>query len=188
MKHITIAILVVLTLIGCKSNLNSAEIAQQNQQLEQIAVKVKQDDFQIVMNTAYPLATNAVTNVLNGILIPNGDSANRIDLSDRDDYIELGNKSVKGELSYYGERRISSGYGNQDTGIEFNGIPTNYTQFIDYKKGLVRVEYQISNQAESFDITIEIFTNRKANINVSSSHRSNIRYTGVMEQIKELPL
>ncbi len=188
MKNITIGILLILTIIGCKSSLNSAEQAQQKQQLEQIAVQVNQDDYQIVMNTAYPLATNAVNNVLNGILIPNGDSASRIDLSDRDDYIELGNKSVKGKLSYYGERRISSGYGNQDTGIDFNGVPMNFKQSIDFDKGLVRIEYQISNQAESFDITIEVFTNRNANVNVSSSHRSNIRYTGVMEQIKELPL
>lgn len=138
MKNITSGILIILTIIGCKSSLNSAELAQQKQQLEQIAVQVNQDDYQIVMNTAYPLATNAVSNVLNGILIPNGDSASRIDLSDRDDYIELGNKSVKGELSYYGERRISSGYGNQDTGIYFNGgVPVNYKKVLT----LIKVWY-----------------------------------------------
>ena len=188
MKNVSFAILVILTIISCKSNLNTVETAQKQKQLNEIANKVRQDDYKIVMSAAYPLATNAVTNVLNGVLIPNGDTANRIDLTDRDDYIELGDRSVLGSLSYYGERRISSGYGNQDTGINYKGIPVNYSQKIDFKKGLVRIEYQINNQTESFDITIEVFANRKANVHVSSTHRSNIRYTGMMEQIKELPL
>ncbi|MBF4984143.1 DUF4251 domain-containing protein [Nonlabens mediterrranea] len=188
MKYIALVVFLIVTLTSCKSRINSADAAQQRKVLDQIAVKVKQDDFQIVMNTAYPLTTNAVNSVLNGILIPNGDSANRIDLSDRDDYIELGMDAVKAELSYYGERRISSGYGNQDNGIEYNGAPVNYRQNIDYEKGKLRIEYQISNQAESFDVTIEIFSNRNANVNISSSHRANIRYTGNMEQIKELAL
>ncbi|MGJ8684237.1 MAG: DUF4251 domain-containing protein [Nonlabens sp.] len=179
-----IAILFITLLWSCKSQLSSAERLERDQTLNNLETQIEQGDYQIIMNAAYPLSTNSLNGVLNEVLIPNGDSASRIDLTDRDDFITINKSNVNADLSYYGERRISSGYGNQDTGIQFNDAPKNYRLQTDYEKGTILIDYVVNDQSESYDVSIEIFSKGNANVSISSSHRSNIRYTGDLEIIE----
>lgn len=186
---LVIVIILITALTSCKSMLSSAERAERDELLNELLLQAESGDYQIKMNTAFPLTTTALNNVLNGVLVPNGDSASRIDLNDRNDFIILGKENVKADVSYYGERRISGSYGGtQDNGIKYEGLPLDYSTELDYEKGILSVIYRISNQTESFDVTIELFTNGNANVNISSSHRSNIRYIGRIEELEELEL
>jgi len=183
--------LLLIFLIGsCKSQITESEKLIRDDELNKLVEQIEEGTYQIKMATAFPLNTSAINGVLNGVLIASGDSASRIDLTDRNDFIELDDDAIiKGELSYYGERRIAGGnYGDQNTGISFKAVPTDYKSIINYEKGYLDIDYDISNQTESFNVSIDLYVDGNATISISSSHRSSIRYAGKLEKKEQLEL
>lgn len=171
----------LVVLLSCKSQLNPSQLAERDQLLEQIAEKVIHGDHQIVLTVAHPFNTTAVQQVLNSISLPAGNTSTRIDIRDRADYIVLSAENVMAKMSFYGEVRMSSGYGSEAAGIQFNAAPLNYTAVIDKDKATVVIEYTVSHSTESYDVNIEIFSDGNTVVHVSSSHRTSMRYNGILK-------
>jgi len=136
------------------------------------------------MNAAYPLTTAALNNVANGILLQTGNSANRINLTDRHDYIKRKGDQVSADLSYFGERQIAAGY-NTEAGIKFNDRTTNYSQIIDTENGNIEIQFTATDEHnENYPVRISLTAAQTASINITSSHRTNIRYTGTLRLLE----
>lgn len=140
--------------------------------------RVESRDFSLVARWAFPLMTQGVTSVANSGLLPPGSSANRIDLMGNANYFRVRGDSLLISLPYFGERQIGGGYADRDVGIRFEGVPLSYSTKKENDK--VTVEINLKDQSETLRFYLFLFPSGKAEINMNSSHRSSIRYSGRM--------
>ena len=172
----TLAIVVSMLAISCKSSESLAERAEELNNLEKT---LNNKDFKIDINTALPFNTNATTQVLNNLTRYTGNTANRINVNGY--YITFKNDSVTGYLPYYGEQRLSSTRYNNGLGIEFSGVPQDYELSKHQKKDAYIMQFTIKDDrdtVESYKIFITFFPSNTADVNIVSSHRNAIGYRG----------
>ncbi len=145
--------------------------------------KAEERDFTLVANWAFPLMTQGITSVANsGLLLP-GSSANRIDLMGNTNYFKVQGDSILISLPYFGERQIGGGYADRDVGIRFEGVPQTYS--FEKEEDRIIVEINVKYKVETLRFNLFLFPSGKADINMNSSHRSSIRYSGSMVHEKE---
>ncbi|MFY0630936.1 MAG: DUF4251 domain-containing protein [Flavobacteriaceae bacterium] len=167
-------LLVFSVLVGCTSSKDLAVNAEKAKKLEQY---IENNDFQVIANWAEPLATNGY-NALN--LLPRGSSANRISLSNSDNHFKKKGDSISLFFPYYGAQQISTGrvLDSGNGGIEFDGVPKDYKQTFNEKKKFYLIEFTFRTGSESYDVTLKLYRNLKAEIFVDSTHRTSILYRG----------
>ncbi|WP_157957229.1 DUF4251 domain-containing protein [Winogradskyella tangerina] len=188
--------LVILLLIStlsfnfsCKpaESLTPEEAAAQLAELETI---IKDKSFRVNVNTVYPFNTAATINAINTIMVPRtGNNANRIDVTGDGHFVELhGSNHTKGDLPFFGEQRFSGNhYNNIDRSIFFDGAPEKYSIKKHDKKTAWEIKYSISDTNEDievYDIQLLVFPNRNVEINITSTLKTSIRFTGTLKQIE----
>ncbi len=184
MKRICFMILVITVLTSCKSKLTAVQVEERTTKLEQLATQLESQGFEITMDAAYPLSTASLNNVANDLLLQAGNSASRINLTDRNDFIKRKGDQVSADLSYFGERQITAGYA-ADAGIEFKDKTNNYEQFIDEKKGNIIIQFTARDENnETYPVRITVLPSMFTDISITSSHRTNIRYTGKLQLLE----
>ncbi|NER11311.1 protein of unknown function [Muriicola jejuensis] len=147
--------------------------------------KLTTRSYRIEANWAFPLMTQGITQVVNsGLLLP-GSNANSINLMGNANYFRVEGDSVMIALPYFGERQIGGGYGARDVGIAFEGIPLSYKWKKEEKRERMVVEIEVRDRIETLVFKLFLFPSGKADINVNSSHRSSIRYSGEMIPVAE---
>jgi hypothetical protein len=107
-----------------------------------------------------------------------GSNAGRIDLIGNSNYLKVIGDSVSVSLPYFGERQMGGGYNSSGQGIEFNGIPQKYDTNWNAKKERYEIEMTLKQKTETFQFNIIVFPSLTTEINVSSTHRFSIRYSG----------
>jgi hypothetical protein len=141
-----------------------------------------QNDYHIEIDVAYPFNTASTAQVSNVLFRNTINSANRIDVRGDSEYIKIKNDSVKGYLSFYGERRINSGdYGGRNVAIQFDGPLMDLEKEINKDKGKVELEFtadQSGNDSENYTVKIEIFPNKEAVVNITPTYKTFMRYDG----------
>jgi len=181
MKQYLIYILTIALCMGCgsakKTNFAAEKIAA-------FKAFIENEPYEFEARAAFPLQTQAVSQVTNSGILQPGSNSGRIDLINNTGYIKVFEDSVAVDLPYFGERRVAGGY-NSDTGISFNGKPSKYYTQYDSLKTKYVLELQLKNRTEVFDLTIEVFPTKNTNVNITSSHRSSIRYQGAVQEIRE---
>jgi len=177
MQKILVLIGLILLFLGCGA---SQKIYKTNAALDQMMTEKK---FEIKAGTALPMVTLALSQVALSGLIPPGSNINRIDLSGSNSYLKIWGDSVSANLPYYGERRLGGGYNNV-SGIEFNGKPETIEIIKDDVKQNYTIKFSIRNQTESFIVNATTNTNLTSTIYITSSHRTRIRYMGVIKELK----
>ncbi|MEY8021808.1 DUF4251 domain-containing protein [Muriicola sp. SD30] len=182
MKYICATILMIALISGCGSLPDKKASEASVVALDEL---VAGRSFEIVSTWAFPLMTRGITSVANsGLLLP-GSNANRIDLIGNSNYLRVEGDSVFVSLPYFGERQIGGRYGDSDVGIKVERIPQEYQVEKDEKKDSYRIEFRIKDEIESLQFFLTLFPSGKADINVNSTHRSSIRYSGTAKPLAE---
>ena len=167
---------------GCKSA-DTSLTTEDTQALNELETLLNQKKYRIDIQTIYPFNTAATTQVLNAIVLQNtGNTANRINVRGDGNFIEVQDSIATSYLPFFGEQQMSTGsYGGRDSAIQFNGMVKDYS-IERHKKNdgfvIAFTTKQNNHTTESYDVSIIVYLNKKADITVLSSHRNTIRYQG----------
>lgn len=184
MKHLLIIILLT-SLISCGSSKNFT--AEQDQEYQTLKDLVRSKDFAIRSTSARPMVSGSLNRVANTGILGAGNSAGNIDISGNSNELKVQGDSVSGYFPYYGEVHSGGGYmGTNHQGIEFNGIPENYKLTENDAKHSVQIEFRIDDKFrnnERYDVFITLFPSNRSTIQITSSNRSTIEYSGMLKQV-----
>ncbi len=167
----------------CKSKEATTNTVETDAKSEALVALLENNAYKIDIHTVYPFNSAATTRVINSILTSTtGNSASRINVQGNGNFIQVQDDTVEGYLPYFGEQRQGGGrYGASDNGILFDNAPEEYKVFRDKKSGMPMITFTTHNKnhrAESYDVNIAVSTNKRVVVNISSTHRSSIRYIG----------
>lgn len=178
-------ILVMALLIGCGNSRTYTE--QDNQAYQRLKELVQGKKFEIHSNFARPMATNALTQIANTGILGVGNSASNIDISGNSNELKIHGDSISGYLPFFGEQRFGGGYpGSNHQGIEFNDIPNDYIVGENDDKHSVRINFEIDDEYrtnEHYNIFITLFPNNRSSIQINSTNRTSIEYSGTLRPI-----
>jgi hypothetical protein len=175
MKNIRIPILMMLLVLmgACKSSFT----AQDKAALVELEPQLQQRDFEFEARSVSPQNTQAVNNVVNGLLLRNGDNASRIDVNGDGYTMKITGDKVQMNLPFYGERRQGGGY-NNDNGFNFTGDIKDWNITQEEGEKYVKVSFTTYDTTESMQVQLRVFSKEQAILHVTSSTRTFIKYTG----------
>ncbi len=145
---------------------------------QQLNELVANKSFVIESDQALPMATNSLNSISNAGLLPPGSSASQINLIGNPNYLKVMGDSVAVYLPYFGERQMGGGYDNDGPGIKFEGVPQDMKINKDDEKHRYDIQFKMRDDSETFNVNIVLFPNLSSMINVNSSQRFPIRYSG----------
>ena len=185
--------LVLIASLGLLFNCKSNTIAQDktySDELAQLQMLLDEETYYIDIEVAFPFTTAATQQVFNELFLSRtGNTASRIDVTGDGHFIEIKNDSVKGDLSFFGERRMNSGpYGSTNTGIGFEGVPENYEKFINKDKRKLEIKFKTNQKdqtSESYDVSLDIYPSRRVEVRIASTFKTFMRYTGTLKSSKK---
>jgi len=175
-------LMVVSLVLGCASA-NTGKVTDGGKVLDELVTK---NSFEIVAEWAQPRVTSAMASIANAGLLALGNSINNINLIGNSNYLKVFKDSVSGYLPYFGERQMGGSYGGGTTAIQFEGAPKEY-RVKKGKKHSYTIQFNIADKnspTENYTISIQLFKNLAASIDVTSSHRFFIRYRGKVSAIE----
>lgn len=166
---------IALLFAGCGS---SSSLEANSTKIQYLNKTVEEARYEITSNAVFPLMTQGLTSIANAGLLMPGSNAGRIDLIGNPNYLKVMGDSVAVSLPYFGERQMGGGYANNDNGIVFHGIPDSYSTQWDAKKNRYLIKMQVKRKTETLQFFITVFPSLTADINVNSTHRTSIRFSG----------
>lgn len=137
---------------------------------------IEERSIQVQADWAIPLMTQGMAQVANSGLLMPGSNAGRINLMGNSNYFRIKGDSLFISLPYFGERQMGGGYGNSNVGINYEGKPFSFE--VRPEKDRYILEIDVKDQLEVYRFNLFLFPSGKADINVNSSHRTSIRYSG----------
>lgn len=174
--RIVIVILLISVSASCKS---SQSIARQSQEFKNLKNILNSKAFKVDVHTALPFNTRVTRQVLNELTRFTGNNANQIMITGYE--VNFKNDSIIGQLPYYGEQQLGGGRYNANFGIVFNNIPKDYSLEKHKKHDAFVMKFNIDDDIESVEtyrVIITFFSNNSTDIDVISSHRNTISYSG----------
>jgi hypothetical protein len=176
----------ILTLFtACKTSKVDNKISVED--LATLESLEEKNDYYIEINVAYPFMTLATSQTANFLLRnTGGNTANRIEVRGDGNFIEIKNDSVKGYLPFFGERRLNAGaYGGTDTSIQFEEPLNDLSKAINTNKGKLELEFTARQQGdanERYQITLDIFPNKKVTVDIRPIAKTLMRYDGQLTE------
>lgn len=174
-SFLTYTSLIVITLFlasGCKS----AATAMDPQEKASIKELLESRSYRIDVTTVYPQNTATTNRVVNDLMIRTGNSSNRIDVTGDGHFISIDDAIGTANLPFFGERRLGSDYGGNDSGISFDNTIRNYS--ITDDKNAFKVKFQVRGTNDQYNITLTVFGNKSVTVFVSSADKTNMQYDG----------
>jgi len=181
MKKIGVILGVFSVLLGCGS---AKKFNTTPEAIAAFKAFITQERFEFDATAAFPLQTQAFTSVANSGLLQPGSNSGRIDLTGNASYVKMYGDSISMYLPYFGERRVSGGYG-ENTNITFKGIPEDYNIQFDSVKEKYLIEFKIHQGPELYDVHLDVFPSKTGNLSINSSQRSSIRYQGNIRTLED---
>jgi len=172
MKNLVLIVL-AFGVLGCSG---SKIAADSNTELNQW---IESGTYEIESQWASPMPTSAFMAVANSNILGPGNNANRINLIGNLNHLRVYNDSIDVHLPFFGERFMGGGYNQNGSGIEFKAPIKNYT--VSAEKGYYRVKFSAADRTGSYNIVLNLYPNKTANIAVNSSQRAAIQYQGRIE-------
>ncbi|RDY61508.1 DUF4251 domain-containing protein [Flagellimonas nanhaiensis] len=172
-------VLIMVLAVGCASNPKHKSTPDQ---IENLNALVMGKSFEINANWARPMATRTMNAIGNAGLIPPGSTLNRIDITGTASYLRVLGDSVKAQLPYYGERQMGGVYNLNKIGIQFEGIPEDFSIISDSKSEAQIMDFSITEDGESFRVTALLYPSLSSTITIVSSHRNTIWYSGYLSE------
>ncbi len=181
MRKIGILLMVLLVVLSCssakKTTVSPAELAA-------FKTYIENGRFEFNATAAFPLQTQAFTSVANSGLLQPGSNSGRVDLTGNPSYVRFIGDSISVHLPYFGERRVSGGYG-ANTDIKFDGILSDYEIVYDTIKSMYRISFRMEQNTEVYDVHMAVFPSKNGNLSLNSTQRSTIRYNGIIQGIED---
>ena len=176
-RKFTTFLLVGFLMIGCKS---TQKIVLPNAKLDAL---IEKRAFRMEVNAVQPQITTALAQLNNSQLVRPGNTLSNINVRGEGYFIQMDGDSVSANLPYYGERQMGGGYGS-DGRIEFKETAKDLTIEKAENKNSYQVAFGVSNSEEYLRFMITIENNFSSSVQVSSSHRNRIRFTGKVEKLE----
>lgn len=145
-----------------KTNRKTEKEARRIEQEKQIEELINSKSFQFVAQRVLPQGYSSVN------------------LSTTNNWVKFSPEHFEGSLPYFG-RAFSAGYGDSNTGIEFDGTPDSYT--IEKGKKGYKVNAKIKSRTDAYTLTLAISPMGSATLMVLSNNRSLISYNGNVSSI-----
>ena len=166
--------MLLLTSLACSSTKSSAT----PEEIAAMEKMVSNKQFEIKANWAQPLASQSLNSIAAAGMLPPGSSVSRIDITGTGGYLRMMGDSVKADLPYFGERQMGGGYNQNNTGINFEGVPKDLS-IEPNKKGTGKtIQFNIEHETEGFQVIAQLYPGGMARLSISSTHRNNIWYQG----------
>ncbi|MHB0755354.1 DUF4251 domain-containing protein [Polaribacter sp. M15] len=162
-------LILILSFNSCKSTATLAD-------LNALKEVVKNKNIEFVANAANPMAISGVTGLES--LLPVGSNLANINLIGNQNYLIIKNDSIKFHMPYYGVRRLGGQYGTSDNGLSFKGIVKHLETKFNPKKNSYKISCRINKSQENLELNLTMYANKSATLQVNSSHRNAINYTG----------
>ncbi|MEZ4792837.1 MAG: DUF4251 domain-containing protein [Gelidibacter sp.] len=180
-------ILVVTLLLGCSSN--KAYTDQEDQAYLHLKEVVQSKKLEIHSSFARPMATSSFMQVANTGVLGSGNTATSIDISNNSNMFRILGDSISGYFPYYGEQQFGGGYpGANHQGIEFHDIPEDYVVSENDAKHFVQIQFKIDDEYrhnERYNVFITLFPNNRSSIQINSTNRTTIEYSGTLKSLME---
>lgn len=173
------SLLIVGILISCNSTQSVVAPTAHSEALDALIAK---KSFTIESEWMYPLVTTSLNTIANSGLVPPGNTVNGISLIGNPNFVKIYGDSISMNLPFYGERQLPGQYTPNEGGIVFKGIPDDYEIIKNEKKQRHLIKFTVKNNRESYRVTMTMFPNWTTSININSSHRTSIRYRGVVSE------
>ncbi|SNR15819.1 DUF4251 domain-containing protein [Tenacibaculum jejuense] len=174
-------LLLILLSVSCASTKESYTAVQ----LKKFNEIVDGKPFSINSKRAYPRVTAALNSLPANVFLPNGNTINMIDITGHGSVFKFSKDSITiGDLPYYGERQFAGSYNNTNVGIEFDDKITNY-KTSKTKRDNHQIKFTIrdkNSNTESYDVTLVIYKNLKTRMDIISTHRFPIQYSGIVTE------
>jgi len=106
-----------------------------------------------------------------------------IDLTTNSNYLRVKNDSIDSEMPYFGRAYSGVGYGSSNGGLHFKGVMKDYSITKNKKDFTIRAE--VKDNADNYRITLTVFFEGSASLNISSNNRDSINYRGSIEKQKK---
>lgn len=180
MKLLFVISIGILLLSGCNATNQLAKKELLSKQFSEVETLINTKQYAVEITKVFPFNTSGTAEVLNSILLPSGGgaSAGSIDVNKQGYFIKIIDEKSKSDLPFFGERRISKGYGSDTGGIIFDDNYRNYSVLKNKKKKSLIINYEINDATESYGVFITVFASKKVSITINSSHTANISYAG----------
>gem|GEM_PF-1690541 len=176
---------------SCGSSENAAEETQNAQAFQAVSDLVASEMYRIDVENAQPFNTAATTQVLNELApYMNGSTSGNIQLSGDNYFLEVTQGKVKANMPFFGQQLQGSG-GNrnsQDVGVDMNGMTEDYAAKVLERKQKIEIYFEaddVNNKTERYQVFINAYPNQRATIQVTSSQRTVIRYTGRIHAVPD---
>ncbi|MCK7590977.1 DUF4251 domain-containing protein [Subsaxibacter sp. CAU 1640] len=180
-------IVLMFMVVGCGNGKNYS--AQEDEAFERLRQIIDDKKLEIKSYFARPMATTAFMQVANTNILGPGNTASSIDIASNSNGFKIDGDTISGYFPYYGEQRFGGSYpGTNHQGIEFKSVPKDYKVSVNESKHVVNVRFNIEDQFrsnETYDIFITLYPNKRSNIQINSSHRTPIEFTGTMKVLRE---
>ncbi len=167
----------LLLLVSCKG-LDSNTVAS----AQKMTALIESGRYEITLDFANPMASNELNTL--GLLTP-GNTGSMIDIKGNVNYMKFKGDSLDVQLSYYGTRHSGVTNISNGGGIVFEGQPENYKTSFNEKKRRTTISFDMKEDAESFDVIIDVYPSSKAYVSINSSQRSSISYDGSISKLVE---
>ncbi|WP_442266533.1 DUF4251 domain-containing protein [Tenacibaculum sp. ZS6-P6] len=181
MKRVLYFLFVIVLITSCASTKENYTAVQ----LKKFNEIVEGKPFRIDSRKAFPRITAALNSLPANVLLPNGNTINMIDITGHGSVFKFNKDSItKGNLPYYGERQFAGNYNSTNIGIEFDAKITNY-KTSKTKRDNHQIKFTIrdkNSNTESYDVTLVIYKNLKTKMDINSTHRFPIQYSGVITE------
>lgn len=139
---------------------------------------ISDKSFQIDANWAQPMASQGLNSIANAGLLPPGSTASRIDIMGSNGYLRVVGDSVMADLPYFGERQMGGAYNPQKGGIQFKGIPKEFTIEPNKKGEGKTLRFNITHDQEAYQVIAQIYPSNFSTFTIASTHRTTIWYQG----------
>lgn len=174
------SIVILLSIVSCGSS--RVYTAQEKTSLKKL---LTDQNFEIELQWARPLATNSMNQLVNVGLFRPGDNASQINLQGNQNIFKFENDTVSANLPYYGERQMGGGYNSAGGGIDFKSTPKDLMLTKDEDKDYYLMEFTVRDKDsnENYDVSLTVYPSLSAIINIWSSQRNTIQYNGTLKAI-----
>jgi hypothetical protein len=112
-----------------------------------------------------------------------GQGFRSIDLTTNSNYVEFKPDKIKSEMPFFGRAYSSVAYSSKDGGLNFEGIPKEFT--IEKGKKDYQIITAVKGDTDVYTLFLSVSFEGSSTLTISSNNRSSISYNGEIKAIEK---